>query len=262
VRLLVIAGLLACGASEPPVCDGPLLFGAPSPSTGLTDAECAPVCEDCGGEPWGPPTYTADDFATWRSFVLDDPPAPPIDDPYADPPSYDDGPDTVCAVHFEGDGHYRLETWESSSQAQRKGGQPTHFGRCGVCSSLADLAVYAEQPELSEPVRACGLDHLTSPAEEHVACLEALGFTTPCAWIWYHNTVNTRVECAAECLAALDAPWNEPDGSLNPCLQCDEDESGPVFQAVAGRTRRNTGLASTICRPCSEVRPLEHHYAP
>ena len=262
MRRLLIAALLACGAPEPPTCDGPTLLGVPSASTGLDESQCAPICQDCGGEPWGPPVYDAADFATWRGYTLVDPPAAPLDDPYADQPADTDGPDTVCAVHFDSADSYHLSTWESSAEAARKGGQPTHFGHCGVCSSLADLAVYAEQPELSEPVRACGLEHLTSPSEEHVACLEALGFTTPCAWIWYHNTVNTRIECAAECLAALDATWNEPDGSLNPCLQCDEDESGPVFKAVAGRTRRNTGLASTICRPCADVRPLEHAYTP
>ena len=64
----------------------------------------------------------------------------------------------------------------------------------------------------------------------------------------------------AACMADLDAPYNNADGSLNDCLQCDEDESGAVFKAVAGRTRRNTGLASSICRPCSEVKPLIHDY--
>ena len=62
------------------------------------------------------------------------------------------------------------------------------------------------------------------------------------------------------CVAALTKPYNEPDGALNACLQCDEDKSGPVFKAVAGRTRRNTGLANALCRPCSEVRPLLHRY--
>jgi len=36
--------------------------------------------------------------------------------------------------------------------------------------------------------------------------------------------------------------------------------SGPVFKAVAGRTRRNSGLASALCRPCESVYPLEHVY--
>ena len=47
---------------------------------------------------------------------------------------------------------------------------------------------------------------------------------------------------------------------IGPPPQRDEDESGAVFKAYAGRTRRNTGLASTICRPCAEVRPLVHAY--
>ncbi len=55
-------------------------------------------------------------------------------------------------------------------------------------------------------------------------------------------------------------PYQLPDGALNPCLQCDEDRSGPVFKAVAGRTRRNTGIASALCRPCDEVSPLVHRY--
>lgn len=110
-------------------------------------------------------------------------------------------------------------------------------------------------------MRACGLRHWADPVEDLVGCLEELGFTRPCAWIWAWNTLHTRAECAAPCLAALDQPYHLPDGSLNDCLVCDEERSGPVFQAVAGRTRRNTGLPSSMCRPCAEVRPVEHRYA-
>jgi hypothetical protein len=59
----------------------------------------------------------------------------------------------------------------------------------------------------------------------------------------------------------IDAePYNLEDGSLNSCLQCDEDISGAVFKTVAGRTRRNSGLASAICRPCETVWRIEHAY--
>ena len=54
--------------------------------------------------------------------------------------------------------------------------------------------------------------------------------------------------------------YHTPDGALNPCIQCDEDESGPVFKAVAGRTRRNSGLASALCRPCESVASVTHQY--
>lgn len=259
---LLTALLTACPTAEPPTCDAEAdrpLFGAPNAATGLTADRCGPACS-CGGETWRPPTYTADDFARWRALTLREPAAPLTADPYDGTVPPDPGPDAVCAVHLDGDGSYRLADYESSATARRAGAVPTHFGRCGLCSPLADLAVYAEQPDLTELVRACGLTHLTGPPEAHMACLQDLGFTEACASIWYFNTVHTRRRCAAPCFAALNAPYHDADGSLNACLRCDEEESGPIFQAVAGRTRRNTGLASSMCRPCDEVRPLEHRY--
>ena len=59
---------------------------------------------------------------------------------------------------------------------------------------------------------------------------------------------------------SIDEPYNLEDGSLNACLQCDEDVSGDVFKTVAGRTRRNSGLASAICRPCETVWRIEHRF--
>ena len=70
---------------------------------------------------------------------------------------------------------------------------------------------------------------------------------------------HTRSKCLSACLLYLDDPYNLADGRLNPCIQCDEDESGPVFKDVAGRTRRNSGIPNAICRPCAEVQPLVHH---
>ena len=128
------------------------------------------------------------------------------------------------------------------------------------CSPLQDLAVYMRQGDLTEPVRACGLMGLSGGEEAQLQCLRELGFTEPCAQIWGYNTTHTRTMCLQTCLDLLDAPYHEPDGSLNACLQCDEDLSGPVFKAVAGRTRRNTGLASALCRPCDQVRRVVHRY--
>jgi hypothetical protein len=85
-------------------------------------------------------------------------------------------------------------------------------------------------------------------------------FDEPCAQVWYYNTLHTRRVCLSVCLRDLDRPYHLPDGGLNPCLACDETESGPVFKAVAGRTRRSSGLPNAMCRPCAEVRPLVHDY--
>ena len=56
----------------------------------------------------------------------------------------------------------------------------------------------------------------------------------------------------------MEDPHHNPDGSLNDCIQCDEDQSGAVFKAIAGRTRRNSGLASALCRPCDSVYQVSH----
>lgn len=53
---------------------------------------------------------------------------------------------------------------------------------------------------------------------------------------------------------------NKPDGSLNDCLQCDEDKSGPNFKFFSGRTRRNSGIPSAIERPPEQVYNMEHCY--
>ena len=114
--------------------------------------------------------------------------------------------------------------------------------------------------DLTAPVRDCGLATTADGGNADVDCLTALGFDLPCAQIWAYNTAHTRSVCLDICAPILYQPYNQPDGTLNACLQCDEDQSGPVFKAVAGRTRRNCGIPNAICRPCSEVQPLVHAY--
>lgn len=248
---------IACESSAPPAdtCGGDRLFGRPGPSTGLDDSQCGPTCA-CGGEPFTAPFYgdaEADALLAWQ---LDEPYALLAADPYAAPAA--EVPDGVCAVVVTGERRYRLADFPSIEDATAAGAVPTHGGRCGLCSPLADLAVYMRHPDLTEPVRQCGL--AGGDAAEHTACLRALGFTEPCAQIWYFNTLHTRDQCLLPCLAALGQPYHQPDGTLNECLVCDEDKSGPVFKAVAGRTRRNTGVPNAMCRPCAEVLPLVHVY--
>jgi hypothetical protein len=245
------------------------LFGLPSAHTGLGADRCGPSCA-CSATPFTPPTYDgAFVDALLHDWQLQTPYAPLTEDPYAGPAPEPDPPDTVCAVVAGADAGlrpipYDLVTFPSEEAARAAGARVTHFGRCGVCSPLADLAVYVRETDLTAPARACAM--ATSPdasdggASATVACLEALGFDRPCAQAWAFDSAHTRETCLAVCIANLTTPYNLEDGSLNPCIQCDEDQSGPVFKAVAGRTRRNSGLANAICRPCSEVRPLVHRY--
>jgi len=255
--VLAVVALSGCGEERPVACSVQL-FGRPGPNTGLTDEQCAPRCA-CDDRQLELPEPTADQIAALRAWELLDPPALLTEDPYASTPPAPPDDDAVCAVvRGPGASQYRLADFTSSDAAVAAGAVPSHFGRCGLCSSLADLAVYLSTPDLTEPVRDCGLSSQTMDA--HMTCLRALGFTEACAQIWYYNTRNTKAMCLEPCVLALGKPYHNPDGTLNDCLQCDEDKSGAVFKAVAGRTRRNTGVASSMCRPCSEVRPLDHVY--
>jgi hypothetical protein len=243
-----------------------ILFGSPNAQTGLGSDQCQPECA-CGADVFAPPAYGA---AFIQSLITDWQLATPYpqvtSNPYdGGPPPPDDPPGTVCAVLPQLDGGgpptpYTLVTYASEAEAAAAGAKVTHFGHCGVCSTLANLAVYMRNDDLVAPVRACGVETSTDGGNADVSCLLQLGFDLPCAQAWAYDTANTRTVCLATCLANITAPYNEPDGALNPCIQCDEDESGPVFKAVAGRTRRNSGIPNSICRPCSEVQPLVHAY--
>lgn len=236
------------------------LFGAPGEQTGLGPDQCGRGC-DCGEEPWSLPTYTEEDVAALLEWTLAEPWPLLPSDPYADPAPEPAPAGTVCAVVPQAPKTYTLSTFVSRAAADAAGAMTTHRGACAACSTLADLATYMAIPDLTSPVRECGLKNLSGDApEETLACLEGLGFTPACAQIWAFNTENTRASCLGPCIANLNRPYNLPDGSLNACLQCDEDESGPVFKAFAGRTRRNSGLATAICRPCDTVFRVVHDY--
>jgi hypothetical protein len=272
--LAALAALSSCtrsgesGAPDGGVTGCAALFGTPITETGLGADRCRPSC-DCDGVTFAPPAY---DASFVRSLIEDWTPAQPypplVTDPYAVPPAPPEASGTVCAVLPQGEASarprpYALVTYPSEAAARAAGAAVTHFGRCGVCSTLSNLAVYVRNVDLTGPVRACGFAVAAdggTPFDADVACLQRLGFDLPCAQIWAYNTQHTRETCLVVCLQNLNTAYNLPDGGLNPCLQCDEEKSGPVFQAVAGRTRRNSGLPNAICRPCAEVRPLVHAY--
>jgi hypothetical protein len=138
----------------------------------------------------------------------------------------------------------------------------THLTECGPCSSLEDLAAYMSHWDMPALARACGVVGAIS-RELGARCLRDLGLTSPCAEIWMFNAAYTRQVCLLPCLENWGAPYNLdpiPPGALNECLQCDEDEAGPVFQDVAARTRRNSGMRSAIWRDPSEVADVIHDY--
>eukprot|EP00510_Aplanochytrium_minuta_P006137 CAMPEP_0184014094 /NCGR_PEP_ID=MMETSP0954-20121128/5433_1 /TAXON_ID=627963 /ORGANISM="Aplanochytrium sp, Strain PBS07" /LENGTH=426 /DNA_ID=CAMNT_0026294467 /DNA_START=182 /DNA_END=1462 /DNA_ORIENTATION=- len=168
----------------------------------------------------------------------------------------------------------------------------THETPCGACSDLENLATYLSVTDLTNPVRSCGFKLIE---RNQIECLEDVGFRDHCTWIWKHNTANTKRTsgnggCFGVCLlyvnadnieesgtdnycdpdrcensinggpACSDDQWQNGPYRLNPCLQCDECRSGPLFQKVAGRTRRDSGIPSAIPRPPEDVVRLTHVY--
>lgn len=137
----------------------------------------------------------------------------------------------------------------------------THEGRCGTCSSLQDLSVYMEFGiELRQKAGDCGIIGRFDGMEAGIACFKNIGFTDACAKIWHYDTVLNAENCIAECLpfTLLDLPSNGPPPKcqLAGCLDCDETLAGPIFESVAGRNRRNSGLLSNIVRDCEELTDL------
>ncbi|MBW1904883.1 MAG: hypothetical protein JRJ24_06180 [Deltaproteobacteria bacterium] len=178
--------------------------------------------------------------------------------------------DKFCAILplQDGVGDYVLVTYGSEDDALFAGALITHRGPCGLCSPLQDLAVYIEYRDLTDPVRQCGVAGFAQgiadfvPADARGKCIAKLGFDGPCTEIWGYNTAHTGKVCGTECGLEFNSTHNKQDGEINSCLACDETKSGAIFKAVAGRTRRASGLPSAICRPGAAVYPVEHFYGP
>lgn len=254
LSFLIIISFTTCKTENNP-CEG-LLFGSPvSGVTGLNSNQCKPICA-CKN--FISKSFTSEELTALRSWKLIKPYEELTTNPYRQ--TVPESEPCLCAVIVEDmdKKEYRLETFKDKNEAKAAGGIVTHYDACGVCSTLEDLALYAENIDIGASVKDCGLKNLFSPFRDLVSCIEGLGFTKPCAQIWAYNVRNTQDKCIQYCIG--NDPYNERDGSLGPCLECDEIRSGPVFKYVAGRTRRNTGIANAICRLCDEVQPVKHNY--
>ncbi len=267
ILFVMVVTVLFCACkkdAEELSCDQ-VLFGMPNENTGLSSAECLSVCTCKGYEPR---IFSAADIETLKTWELSEPFADLTSDPYNDPlPPEESG---VCAIVIENfaEKKYRLQSFNSEAEATAAGAFVTHLGPCKLCSTLQDLAVYLENRDLGVTVRECGVQNLLSSFPSLVDCIKNLGFSDPCAQIWAYNARNTQRRCFEPCISAVLSeailnviiPYNNPDGTLSPCILCDEEISGPIFKAYAGRTRRNSGIPVGICRFCDEVIPIAHNY--
>jgi len=130
------------------------------------------------------------------------------------------------------------------------------------CNILSiNLPAFCTDIDLVEKGTECSIRALID-FEDGVACYEEVGYTEPCATMWVYNGFHTRENCLDTCLpfSLTGEPNNgpAPECQIADCLQCDEEESGPLFQKVAARSRRRSGLLSKIARSCDEILLVQH----
>lgn len=165
--------------------------------------------------------------------------------------------DSACPNNWK----YSLRTFAGTlEEAQSQDLYVTHAGACGACSSLQDLYVYLFKGEqVREGATLCGIRGFGS-TEDGIQCFQELGFSRSCAAAWQYNTVTTREFCIDQCadfyLNSKSPNGPPPECALDPCIECDEIIAGPIFKRFAGRTRRSSGLLSSIARNCSELVPI------
>jgi hypothetical protein len=161
-------------------------------------------------------------------------------------------------------GSYRTRTFQGSvHKAQQRGLYVTHTGSCGMCSNLNDLSIYIDKSlSLRRLSTICAFAGIVSK-KHGINCFQKLvGFTKGCSQIWYYNTVNTRKQCP-QCFyhtfVGTPLQSSAPHCTMNDCLQCDENKSGPYFSKFAGRNRRNSGILTDIVRNCSDIETQINH---
>ncbi len=159
-----------------------VLFGRPGPDTGLGSDMCRPFC-NCGGQFFEPPVYTKEMVEKFSGKILKNPFEPLTANPYDSPEHHVPQPEKVCGVFLDADDpqYYSLASYDSVEELEADGGILSHYGACGLCSSLDNLAVYILVGDLTGPVRQCGLEGVLGGEEKIIACLMDIGFDYPCA---------------------------------------------------------------------------------
>ena len=184
---------------------------------------------------------------------------------------------TVCGIVYDeptnrfsdcGD-EYTMKTYQSAKEAEGAGAFVTHTGVCGVCSTTKDLSVYMNNPDLEMGSVECAAASLVSE-KLGLQCYVDLVLTLDCARIWVYDSINTGILCTEHCLREkrkyspdpVPANGPYPECTLSDCLQCDEDNSDPIFTQFPGRNRRRSGLRSSIVRPCDGFVEIVHDSCP
>jgi hypothetical protein len=93
--------------------------------------------------------------------------------------------DAVCAIQYnmtfvddnQCPTEYRTLSYPSLQAAEADDAAAlTHYGSCGVCSSLQDLALYVQNPDLTTTGQECGIKGIADE-ESGINCFMDVGYT-------------------------------------------------------------------------------------
>lgn len=237
------------------------------------DCHCVPEPgEDCPVDSIPQVKFSTTVLSTLQSIALENPIAltcnPFSDDSCDTDPPLEQGEACVAEIIVPTDTSqcpegfsYRLVTVESLQDAKENGDIITHEGPCGTCSSFQDLAIYMDQPDLSSLALNCATQAIFTQ-QNGIDCFMEAGFSEACAETWVYKVLTTNSVCGSVCTS--HAFSGDPDFGPSPtcelveCLECDENNVGPVFKKIAGRNRRNSGLLSGLVRKCEQLADVVH----
>ena len=144
------------------------------------------------------------------------------------------------------------EDYASKEEAHAAGMRAINGGSCGECSNPHDIEIYnATRNTLTGSTKRCSFLYLFFGEWAARECMKSVDFTPGCNECWIENIkCDLNTKCLWICLRSTmnGDERNKPDGSLNDCLQCDEDVCGPDYVKCAGANRRRSGIVSDIDR--------------
>mmetsp|Transcript_10531 Transcript_10531/g.29976 ORF Transcript_10531/g.29976 Transcript_10531/m.29976 type:complete len:208 (+) Transcript_10531:349-972(+) len=142
--------------------------------------------------------------------------------------------------------------YNSKEEAHLHGVRAMHGGRCGECSTPHDINVYYDtRNTLTKFTTRCSFLYLMFGEWAMRKCMQKVNFTPGCNECWLENIkCDVNSKCLWICLKSTlsGESNNKGDGTLNSCLQCDEDVCGPAYIRCAGANRRRSGITSDIDR--------------
>lgn len=171
-------------------------------------------------------------------------------------------PDSIQEAPCPSGYSYRLTTVPSLEDAIAEGQYITHTGACGTCSSLQDLALMIEYPNLPYKAQQCFFrSSALKNIEEGIACYQEIGFTQTCsATLAYHQKRIVDKGCGYQCATwAYDGDLGRPScedvTGCGPCV----DNFGITAQLelISGRTFANSGYPSQKAQQCVNIAPID-----